>query len=126
MSESIRQVNAAQMKKISYDIPAFKVGDTVVVKRIIQEGNRRRLQAFEGVVIARNRRDSNFNASFTVRKTVHGGVECVFPLRSPMIDSIHVKRRGKVRRGKLYYIRLLKGRKARIPEKLVHRKRQSS
>ena len=98
-------------------IPAFRTGDSVVVQVKVKEGNRERLQAFEGVVIAR--RNRGLNSSFTVRKVSHGeGVERVFRLYSPLIASIHLKRRGDVRRSKLYYLRNLQGRKARIKEKI--------
>ncbi|PMB54387.1 50S ribosomal protein L19 [Coxiella endosymbiont of Rhipicephalus microplus] len=98
-------------------IPTFYVGDSIVVQVKVKEGDRERLQAFEGVVIAR--RNRGLNSSFTVRKVSHGeGVERVFQLYSPLIASIHVKRRGDVRRAKLYYLRNLQGRKARIKEKI--------
>lgn len=97
--------------------PDFSPGDLVVVQVKVVEGNRERLQAFEGTVIAK--RNRGLNSAFTVRKISHGeGVERVFPFHSPMIDSIQVKRRGQVRRAKLYYLRQLEGRKARIKEKL--------
>lgn len=98
-------------------IPDFRPGDTVVVQVKVKEGNRERLQAFEGFVIAK--RNRGINSAFTVRKISHGeGVERVFQTYSPMIDSIQVKRRGAVRRAKLYYLRALSGRKARIKEKV--------
>ncbi|WP_100623218.1 50S ribosomal protein L19 [Candidatus Coxiella mudrowiae] len=98
-------------------IPAFRAGDSVVVQVKVKEGNRERLQAFEGVVIAR--RNRGLNSSFTVRKVSHGeGVERVFKLYSPLIAFINVKRRGDVRRTKLYYLRNLQGRKAKIKEKI--------
>ncbi|AKQ33831.1 50S ribosomal protein L19 [Candidatus Coxiella mudrowiae] len=98
-------------------IPAFRAGDSVVVQVKVKEGNRERLQAFEGVVIAR--RNRGLNSSFTVRKVSHGeGVERVFQLYSPLIAFINVKRRGDVRRTKLYYLRNLQGRKAKIKEKI--------
>lgn len=114
MSNIIDQINAEQMKQ---DLPAFSSGDTVVVKVRIQEGNREREQAFEGVVIAvRNR---GLHSAFTVRKISNGvGVERVFQTHSPAIASIEVKRRGDVRRAKLYYLRELTGKAARIKEKL--------
>lgn len=102
-------------------IPEFGAGDTVVVQVKVKEGNRERLQAFEGVVIAK--RNRGLNSAFTVRKISHGeGVERVFQTYSPLIDSISVKRRGDVRRAKLYYLRELSGRKARIKEKIVKKK----
>ncbi len=98
-------------------IPEFGPGDTVVVKSKVTEGNRTRVQAFEGVVIAK--RNRGLKSAFTVRKISHGeGVERVFPAYSPLIESIEVKRRGDVRRAKLYYLRGLSGRAARIKEKL--------
>ena len=114
MSEIIKQLEAEQMKK---EIPSFNSGDTVIVQVKVVEGDRERLQAFEGVVIAiRNR---GLNSAFTVRKISHGvGVERVFQTHSPMIESIQVKRRGKVRRAKLYYLRNRTGKAARIKEKI--------
>ncbi len=102
-------------------IPDLTSGDLVVVQVKVKEGERERIQAFEGVVIAlRNR---GLNSAVTVRKISHGeGVERVFPIYSPMVDSIQIKRRGQVRRAKLYYLRKLEGRKARIKEKLVKEK----
>lgn len=97
--------------------PEFSPGDTVTVQVKVVEGDRERLQAFEGVVIAR--RNRGFNSSFTVRKISYGeGVERVFPLYSPKIDSIKVKRKGDVRRAKLYYLRSRSGKSARIKEKI--------
>lgn len=101
-------------------IPDFSAGDTVVVGVWIREGDRQRVQKFEGVCIARN--GGGLNESFTVRKLSFGeGVERVFPLYSPMIESIEVKRKGKVRRAKLYYLRALRGKKARIAERTTGR-----
>jgi large subunit ribosomal protein L19 len=103
----------AQMKQI----PDFNSGDTVVVQVKVKEGERERIQAFEGVVIAK--RNRGLNSAFTVRKISHGtGVERVFQTHSPMISEIKVKRRGDVRRAKLYYLRDLTGKAARIKEKL--------
>lgn len=115
MSDIIKALEAEQLKS---DLPDFGPGDTVVVQVKVKEGNRERLQAFEGVVIAvRNR---GINSAFTVRKISHGeGVERVFQTHSPMIDSIAVKRRGKVRQAKLYYLRGRTGKAARIKEKLA-------
>jgi large subunit ribosomal protein L19 len=105
----------------SKEIPEFNSGDTVVVQVKVKEGTRERLQAFEGVVIAR--RNRGVNSAFTVRKISHNiGVERVFPLYSTLVDSITVKRRGDVRRAKLYYLRELSGRAARIREKLPQKK----
>ncbi len=98
-------------------IPDFSPGDTVVVQVKVKEGDRERVQAYEGVVIAR--RNRGLNSSFTVRKISHGeGVERVFQCHSPSIGSISVKRRGNVRRAKLYYLRDLTGKAARIEEKI--------
>ncbi len=97
-------------------IPSFKSGDTLKVNVYVTEGNKERIQAFEGVCIARSNR--GFNSTFTVRKVSHGeGVERVFPLFSPMLESINLVRRGKVRRSKLYYLRQRSGKSARIAEK---------
>ena len=114
MSKLISEINAEQMGK---DVPDFSPGDTVVVQVRVKEGNRERLQAFEGVVIAK--RNRGINSAFTVRKISHGeGVERVFQTYSPLVAEIDVKRRGKVRRAKLYYLRGLTGKAARIKEKL--------
>ena len=114
MSNIIQELEAEQMKK---DIPDFAPGDTVVVQVRVKEGNRERLQAYEGVVIARKNR--GLNSSFTVRKVSHGeGVERVFQTHSPAIAEIKVKRRGDVRRAKLYYLRERSGKSARIKEKI--------
>ncbi len=121
MSHVIDEINALQMQ--GKEIPEFGPGDTVVVQVKVKEGTRERLQAFEGVVIAR--RNRGVNSAFTVRKISHNvGVERVFPLYSTLVDSITVKRRGDVRRAKLYYLRELSGRAARIREKLPARKRE--
>lgn len=110
----ISQIEAEQMEK---DLPDFGPGDTVVVQVKVKEGNRERLQAYEGVVLAKKNRA--LNSAFTVRKISHGiGVERTFQTFSPLIDSIEVKRRGDVRQAKLYYLRELSGRAARIKEKL--------
>ncbi|NNG12694.1 MAG: 50S ribosomal protein L19 [Halobacteria archaeon] len=114
MSNIIEQLEQEQLKK---NIPDFSPGDTVVVQVKVKEGNRERLQAFEGVVIAK--RNRGLNSAFTVRKISHGeGVERVFQSHSPAIGSIKVKRRGDVRRAKLYYLRERSGKSARIKEKL--------
>ena len=114
MSNIIEQLEQEQMKT---DIPDFSPGDTVVVQVKVKEGTRERLQAFEGVVIAR--RNRGMNSAFTVRKISHGeGVERVFQTHSPAIASIELKRRGDVRRAKLYYLRDRSGKSARIKEKL--------
>ena len=98
-------------------IPDFQPGDTIIVEVKVKEGDRERTQAYEGVVIAR--RNRGFNSSFTVRKISHGeGVERVFQTHSPAISTVSVKRRGSVRRAKLYYLRDLSGKAARIEEKV--------
>ncbi len=103
-------------EQMRLDIPEFRTGDTVKVHVKIVEGARERIQVFEGVVIARTRKGSR--TSFTVRKISYGiGVERVFPLHSPMIDKVEVVNRGQVRRSKLYYLRKLKGKAARIKER---------
>jgi len=114
MNRIIGEINKEQMTR---ELPEFAPGDTVIVSVKVKEGNRERLQAFEGVVIAiRNR---GLNSAFTVRKMSHGtGVERVFQTYSPLIDSVTVKRRGDVRRAKLYYLRGREGKSARIREKL--------
>jgi large subunit ribosomal protein L19 len=111
----IQEIEKAQVRE---DIPEFHPGDTIVVQVKVKEGNRERLQAFEGVVIGiRNR---GLNSAFTVRKISHGvGVERTFQTHSPLIDNISVKRRGDVRQAKLYYLRERSGRAARIKEKLA-------
>ncbi|HEM46782.1 MAG TPA: 50S ribosomal protein L19 [Alphaproteobacteria bacterium] len=115
MSNIIQELENEQLKQ---DVPQFAAGDTVVVNVKVKEGNRERLQAFEGVVIAR--RNRGLHSSFTVRKISHGeGVERVFQLHSPQIDSISVKRRGDVRGAKLYYLRERQGKSARIKEKVA-------
>ena len=114
MSNIIDQLETEQLKS---DVPEFGPGDTVVVDVKVKEGNRERIQAFEGVVIAK--RNRGLNSSFTVRKISHGeGVERVFQTHSPLVSGIKVKRRGDVRRAKLYYLRELTGKAARIKEKL--------
>ena len=114
MTNIIDEINAEQLNR---DIPAFAPGDTIVVNVKVKEGNRERLQAFEGVCIAIRHR--GLNSAFTVRKISHGtGVERVFQTHSPLIDSITVKRKGDVRRAKLYYLRGRTGKAARIKEKV--------
>lgn len=117
MSKIIQALEAEQMSR---ELPQFGPGDTVVVNVKVKEGNRERVQAYEGVVIAK--RDRGLNSAFTVRKISHGtGVERVFQAYSPAIESVEVKRRGKVRAAKLYYLRDLSGKKARIREDLAAR-----
>lgn len=114
MSKILEMLEQEQMKK---DLPAYAPGDTVVVQVKVTEGDKSRLQAFEGVVIAVKNR--GLHSAFTVRKISNGvGVERVFQTHSPIVDSIEVKRRGAVRQSKLYYLRELSGKKARIKEKL--------
>lgn len=116
MANLIEMLEKEQLEDKKF--PEFNPGDTVVVNVKVKEGNRERLQAFEGVVIAK--RNRGWNSSFTVRKISHGeGVERVFPVFSPLVDSVSVKRRGDVRRAKLYYLRGLTGKEARIKEKLT-------
>lgn len=110
----IQALDNEQLKK---DVPVFSPGDTVVVQVKVTEGERSRLQAFEGVVIGK--RNRGLNSAFTVRKISYGvGVERTFQLHSPLVDSVAVKRRGDVRQAKLYYLRDLAGKAARIKEKL--------
>lgn len=115
MSNIIQELEAEQMGK---EMPNFGPGDTVVVQVKVKEGDRERLQAYEGICIAK--RNRGLNSSFTVRKISHGeGVERVFQTYSPAVDSVEVKRRGDVRRAKLYYLRGLTGKAARIKEKVA-------
>ena len=112
MNEIIRSIENAQLRT---DVPKFNIGDTVKVQVKVVEGNRERLQAFEGVVIAR--RNGSCRETFTVRRTSYGvGVERTFPLHSPRVDSITVTRKGKVRRAKLYYLRQRSGKAAKVKE----------
>ena len=114
MSSIISEIEAEQLRDV---VPEFSVGDTVVVRVKVKEGSRERLQSFEGVVIAR--RNRGLNSSFTVRKISHGeGVERVFQTHSPQIEDMTVKRRGAVRRAKLYYLRGRSGNAAKIREKI--------
>ncbi|MCD8502733.1 MAG: 50S ribosomal protein L19 [Bacillaceae bacterium] len=112
MNNIIREISKEQLKS---DLPAFRPGDTLRVHVKVVEGTRERIQVFEGVVI--KRRGTSVSETFTVRKISYGvGVERTFPLHSPKIDKIEVMRRGKVRRAKLYYLRALRGKAARIKE----------
>ena len=114
----IKDIEIEQISEIikKREVPTFKAGDTVKVNVYVTEGNKERIQAFEGICIARSNR--GFNSTFTIRKISHGeGVERVFPLYSPMLESISLIRRGKVRRSKLYYLRQRSGKSARIAEK---------
>ncbi len=118
MSNKIIQSIESEFMQSAKQLPDFKSGDTVVVQVKVKEGERVRLQSFEGVVIAK--RNRGYHSSFTVRKVSHGvGVERVFQSCSPTVESVEIKRRGDVRRAKLYYMRELSGRAARIKEKLV-------
>ena len=111
----IKSIEAEQIKQ--KELPAFAPGDTIVVQVKVKEGEKERLQAFEGVVIAK--RNRGYNSAFTVRKISHGvGVERVFQTHSPLVDSVLVKRRGDIRQAKLYYLRDLSGKAARIKEKV--------
>lgn len=118
MSSKSKVIQALEAEQMNKEVPAFAPGDTVVVQVKVKEGNRERLQAFEGVVIGK--RNRGLNSAFTVRKISHGvGVERTFQTYSPLVDSIEVKRRGDVRQAKLYYLRERSGRSARIKEKLA-------
>jgi len=123
----IQQLEQEQVERLSASkaIPEFQPGDTIIVNVRVVEGERSRVQAYEGVCIARA--GHGLNANFTVRKISYGeGVERVFPLYTPLIDSIKVVRRGKVRRAKLYYLRGLRGKKARITERTDNRAREAA
>jgi len=114
----IRQLEQEEIKRLGKEVPAFAPGDTVVVNVNVKEGDRKRVQAYEGVVVAK--RNRGLNSSFTVRKISSGeGVERTFQTYSPLVASIEVKRKGDVRRAKLYYLRQLSGKGARIREKLA-------
>jgi large subunit ribosomal protein L19 len=111
-------IQALEQEQLKTNVPEFSPGDTVIVNVKVKEGDRERVQAFEGVVIAK--RNRGLNSAFTVRKISHGvGVERTFQTHSPLIDSVSLKRRGDVRQAKLYYLRDLAGKAARIKEKLV-------
>ncbi len=117
MSNKNKIIQALENEQMKQDLPPFSVGDTVVVSVKVTEGDRTRLQAYEGVVIGK--RNRGLNSAFTVRKISSGvGVERTFQTHSPLVDSIKVKRRGAVRRAKLYYLRERTGKAARIREKL--------
>ena len=118
--EKLNKKEEARLLESGKEIPDFSAGDTLIVQVRITEGNRTRLQAFEGVCIARG--GKGLNESFTVRKISYGeGVERVFPVYSPLVEAIEVKRKGKVRRAKLYYLRELRGKSARITERTTGR-----
>ena len=117
MSNKVPLIAQIEQEQMSKEIPPFSPGDTVIVQVKVKEGTRERLQAFEGVCIGK--RNRGVNSAFTVRKISHGvGVERTFQTYSPLLDSISVKRRGDVRQAKLYYLRELSGKAARIKEKL--------
>lgn len=116
MGEVMQTIKAIENEQLRLDIPDFASGDTVVVYVRIKEGEKERIQAFQGVVISK--RKGTTNATFTVRKISYGvGVERIFPMHSPIIDRIEVKTRGRVRRSKIYYLRKLRGKAARIKER---------
>jgi large subunit ribosomal protein L19 len=116
----IRQLENEEIARLGKQLPQFAPGDTVVVNVNVKEGDRKRVQAYEGVVIAK--RNRGINSSFTVRKISSGeGVERTFQTHSPLIASVEVKRKGAVRRAKLYYLRGRTGKAARIREKLAHK-----
>lgn len=121
----IQQLEKEHMEELGKDVPEFAAGDTVKVNVKVREGERERIQAFEGVCIAR--KGGGLHESFTVRKISFGeGVERVFPIYSPLVDSIEVVRRGKVRRAKLYYLRSRRGKSARIKEKVDRRAKKDA
>ncbi len=123
----LQKIEAQQVEKLKTTarLADFSIGDTVIVNVKVIEGTRERIQAYEGVCIAR--RHAGLNSSFTVRKISYGeGVERVFPLYSPRIDSVERVRRGDVRRSKLYYLRALRGKKARITEKTDYEQKKSA
>lgn len=116
MGDVMQIVEALEKEQLRLDIPDFAAGDTIVVYVRIKEGEKERIQAFQGVVISK--RKGTTNATFTVRKISSGvGVERIFPTHSPIIDRIEVKARGRVRRSKIYYLRKLRGKAARIKER---------
>ncbi|MCI4661132.1 MAG: 50S ribosomal protein L19 [Neomegalonema sp.] len=124
----MQQLEHEHMLELSKDktIPDFKAGDTLKVGVRIQEGDKSRIQNYEGVCIARTGSDTSLNANFTVRKISFGeGVERVFPLHSPIVESIEVVRRGRVRRAKLYYLRDRRGKSARIAEDTTYKPRKN-
>ena len=115
MEEKMEIIRAIEKEQLRFDLPAFKSGDTVSVSVKIKEGEKERIQVFKGVVI--RKRKGTTNATFTIRKVSYGvGVERTFPLNSPSIDKIEVVSRGRVRRSRLYYLRKLRGKAARIKE----------
>jgi large subunit ribosomal protein L19 len=118
MVDFLRDFNSRQIESLGKDFPDYAPGDLVRVSYRIIEGDSSRVQIFEGIIIAKERSKTSFNSTFTVRKISHNiGVERKFPLYSPLVEKIDVVKRGSVRRGKLYYLRKLKGKSARIKEK---------
>ena len=116
LGDTMERVKQLEKEMMRLDLPAFSPGDTVKVHVKIKEGEKERIQAFQGVVISKRRKSTN--ATFTVRKVSYGiGVERVFPLHSPAIDRVEVLTHGRVRRAKIYYLRKLKGKAARLKEK---------
>jgi large subunit ribosomal protein L19 len=112
----MKQIAAIEAEMIKKEVPEFRSGDTVRVHQLIQEGDKERIQVYEGVVIRIHRAGSK--STFTVRKISYGiGVEKIFPLYSPLLEKIEIKQRGRVRRSRLYYMRNLRGKAARIKEK---------
>ncbi|HKO88379.1 MAG TPA: 50S ribosomal protein L19 [Burkholderiales bacterium] len=125
MANIIQQLEQEEIARLNKTVPVFAPGDTVVVNVNVKEGDRKRVQAYEGVVIAK--RNRGINSSFTVRKISSGeGVERTFQTYSPLIASVEVKRKGDVRRAKLYYLRDRSGKSARIKEKLTNTKAQQA
>lgn len=123
MNNLLQQFENKQLTKL--DIPAYHAGDTLIIERQVEEGNRVRVQTFEGVVI--KKRDRGISSSVTLRKISNGeGVELTVNIHSPLLKSLKVKRLGKVRQANLYYLRTLTAKKARIPEKIVHRNKQKN
>ena len=112
---TLEKISAEQLRSDAAEVPAFRAGDTIRVHQLIREGTKERIQIFEGVCIARN--GGGVAESFTVRKVSHGvGVERIYPLNSPRVKKIEVKQRGRVRRSRLYYLRDLSGKAARIQQ----------
>lgn len=117
----MNKITMLQNENVRMDIPSFAAGDTVKVHVKIKEGEKERVQIFQGVVISRKKSTATGNATFTVRKVSYGvGVERIFPLHSPSIDRIEVVTFGRVRRAKIYYLRKLRGKAARIKERMYH------
>ncbi|MDR2077868.1 MAG: 50S ribosomal protein L19 [Rickettsiales bacterium] len=120
MVDLVSEFNSRQVKKICKNFPDYAPGDLVKVSYRIVEGDSSRIQIFEGIVISREKSKTNLNSTFTVRKISHNiGVERKFPLYSPLVEKVEIVKKGSVRRGKLYYLRNLRGKSARIKEKTV-------